>query len=164
MITVIAFAIFMVSSGLLKSQTLEIPITVAGNGVYYLNLQVNGIDVLFQYEQAARGLTLNSAVLNNLRRQGALGKSNNSQPQTNRNGAATWQVGQTVVLKSLKVGTGTLNNVQALVSQNSTSPTIGNEALSRLGQVQADFRSNKILIMTSGRANEKKSGGKGNKQ
>lgn len=110
------------------------------NGVYYVPVEVNGLNLRFVFDTGASAISISSAEVAVMVRQGlitnddVLGKSQMMDANGNVNEGAI------VNLKTVKIGELTLHNIKASVVDNIQAPLLfGQTALSKFGRVSIDY-------------------------
>lgn len=110
------------------------------NGVYYVPIEVNGLNLRFIFDTGASSILISSAEAVVMYRQGLITDEDvlgASQMQDATGGIST---GVVVNLRSVKIGGIILNNIQATVVDNIQAPLLlGQTALSKFGKVSLDY-------------------------
>ena len=113
---------------------------VKENGVYYVPIEVNGLNLRFIFDTGASSILLSSAEAMVMYRQGLISCDvilRSSQMQDASGGIST---GVVVNLRAVKIGDIMLHNVQATVVDNIQAPLLlGQTALSKFGKVSLDY-------------------------
>lgn len=113
---------------------------VKENGVYYVPIEVNGLNLRFIFDTGASSILLSSAEAMVMYRQGLISDDDilgSSQMQDASGGIST---GVVVNLRTVKIGDVMLHNVQAAVVDNIQAPLLlGQTALSKFGKVSLDY-------------------------
>lgn len=113
---------------------------VKENGVYYVPIEVNGLNLRFIFDTGASSISISSAEAAVMYRQGLITEDDilgASQMQDATGGIST---GVVVNLRSVKIGDIILNNIQATVVDNIQAPLLlGQTALSKFGKVSLDY-------------------------
>lgn len=113
---------------------------VKENGVYYVPIEVNGLNLRFIFDTGASSILLSSAEAMVMYRQGLISDDDilgSSQMQDASGGIST---GVVVNLRAVKIGDIMLHNVQATVVDNIQAPLLlGQTALSKFGKVSLDY-------------------------
>lgn len=113
---------------------------VKENGVYYVPIEVNGLNLRFIFDTGASSISISSAEAVVMYRQGLITDDDilgASQMQDATGGIST---GVVVNLRSVKIGDIILNNIQATVVDNIQAPLLlGQTALSKFGKVSLDY-------------------------
>lgn len=113
---------------------------VKDNGVYYVPIEVNGLNLRFIFDTGASSISLSSAEAIVMYRQGLIADDDilgSSQMQDATGGIST---GVVVNLRTVKIGDIVLNNIQATVVDNIQAPLLlGQTALSKFGKVSLDY-------------------------
>lgn len=113
---------------------------VKENGVYYVPIEVNGLNLRFIFDTGASSISISSAEAAVMYRQGLITEDDilgASQMQDATGGIST---GVIVNLRSVKIGDIILNNIQATVVDNIQAPLLlGQTALSKFGKVSLDY-------------------------
>lgn len=113
---------------------------VEENGVYYVPIEVNGLNLRFIFDTGASSVLISSAEAVVMYRQGLITDEDilgASQMQDATGGIST---GVVVNLRSVKIGGIILNDIQATVVDNIQAPLLlGQTALSKFGKVSLDY-------------------------
>ena len=113
---------------------------VKENGVYYVRIEVSGLNLRFIFDTGASSISISSAEAAVMYRQGLITEDDilgASQMQDATGGIST---GVIVNLRSVKIGDIILNNIQATVVDNIQAPLLlGQTALSKFGKVSLDY-------------------------
>ena len=113
---------------------------VKENGVYYVPIEVNGLNLRFIFDTGASSISISSAEAAVMYRQGLITEDDilgASQMQDATGGIST---GVVVNLRTVKVGDIVLNNIQATVVDNIQAPLLlGQTALAKFGKISIDY-------------------------
>lgn len=115
------------------------------NGVYFVPVEINGIPMEFIFDTGASDITLSATEAVFLFKQGKLTEADirGTQQYTIADGSIA--EGTVVILKTVRLGNRTLQNVQASIVHNIEAPLLmGQSALSRFGKITIDYENNEI--------------------
>lgn len=110
------------------------------NGVYYVPVEVNGLNLKFIFDTGASAISISSAEVAVMYRQGFISQEDvlGTSQMMDANGDIT--EGTVVNLRTVKIGDLTLHNIQASVEDNMQAPLLfGQSALSKFGKVSIDY-------------------------
>ncbi len=110
------------------------------NGVYYVPVEVNGLNLKFVFDTGASAISISSAEVAVMYRQGLITQDDviGTSQMMDANGDIT--EGAIVNLRTVKIGDITLHNIQASVEDNMQAPLLfGQSALSKFGKVSIDY-------------------------
>lgn len=110
------------------------------NGVYYVPVEVNGLNLKFIFDTGASAISISSAEVAVMYRQGLISQEDvlGTSQMMDANGDIT--EGAVVNLRTVKIGDLTLHNIQASVEDNMQAPLLfGQSALSKFGKVSIDY-------------------------
>lgn len=114
-------------------------------GVYIVPVEINGIPMEFIFDTGASDITLSATEALFLYKQGKLTDEDFRGTQQYRIADGSLAEGTVVILKTVKIGTKTLQNVQASIVHNMKAPLLmGQSALSRFGKITIDYNNNEI--------------------
>lgn len=115
------------------------------NGVYMVPITVNGINLKFVFDTGASAISISTAEVAVMYKQGLL--TNDDVVGTQQFVDATGSVseGAIINLKTVTIGDITLHNVKASVVDNIEAPLLlGQTALSKFGKISIDYNNNTI--------------------
>lgn len=110
------------------------------NGIYYVPVEVNGLNLKFVFDTGASAISISSAEVAVMYRQGLITQDDvlGTSQMMDANGDIT--EGAIVNLRTVKIGDITLHNIQASVEDNMQAPLLfGQSALSKFGKVSIDY-------------------------
>lgn len=114
-------------------------------GVYLVPITVNGLNLRFILDTGASNISLSSAEALVMMRQGKLLKNDIVGQQQFHDATGGVLTGTIVILRTVKIGEITLENVEASVVDNIQAPLLlGQTALSKFGRVTIDYNNNTI--------------------
>lgn len=114
-------------------------------GVYLVPIVVNGLNLDFIFDTGASSISISAAEATVMARQGKITDDDVvGQAQfSDANGDVS--VGTVILLKTVKIGDITLENVEASVVDNIQAPLLlGQTALAKFGKVTIDYNNNTI--------------------
>jgi len=115
------------------------------NGVYYVPVNVNGLDLNFIFDTGASDISISSAEALVMLRNGKLTDEDFVGEMPFQDATGTVSVGSVVILRTVKIGDATIENVEATVVDNIQAPLLlGQTALSKFGRVAIDYDNNII--------------------
>ena len=115
------------------------------NGVYYIPITVDGIDMEFVFDTGASAISISSVEAALLLKQGELTRDDVLGQQQMVDATGRISVGAVVNLKTVTIGEVTLRNVEATVVDNIGAPLLlGQSALSKFGKISIDYDNNTI--------------------
>lgn len=110
------------------------------NGVYYVPVEVNGLNLRFVFDTGASAISISSAEVAVMYRQGLITQDDVLGTSQMMDANGNISEGAVVNLKTVKIGEITLHNIQASVVDNIQAPLLfGQSALSKFGSVSIDY-------------------------
>ena len=117
------------------------------NGVYYVPIKVNGVDMEFIFDTGASDITISLVEAMFLYKQGTLTDEDIIGSQYYQTADGNIHEGTVINLKTVQIADKTLNNVRASVVDNMDAPLLlGQSALSKFGTVSIDYSNNTITF------------------
>ena len=118
---------------------------VRRNGVLFLPIEVNGVNMEFIFDTGASDIVMSAAEAIFLYRQGKLTDEDIIGVQQYRIADGSITEGTVISLKQVKIGDKMLLNVRASIVDNLDAPLLlGQSALSMFGKVSIDFERNEV--------------------
>lgn len=115
------------------------------NGVYMVPITVNGINMKFIFDTGASAISISTAEVAMLYKQGLLTDNDVMGTQQFVDATGKVSVGAIINLKTVTIGDITLHNVEASVVDNIAAPLLlGQSALSKFGKISIDYNDNII--------------------
>lgn len=115
------------------------------DGVYMVPVEINGISMEFIFDTGASDIMLSATEAVFLYKQGKLSQEDILGTRKYQIADGTIAEGTVIILKNVRIGNKTLNNVQASVVNNIGAPLLmGQSALSRFGKITIDYNNNEI--------------------
>lgn len=115
------------------------------NGVYFVPITVNGLNLDFVFDTGASSISLSSAEATVMLRQGKITDDDIVGQNQFQDATGSISVGTVVLLRTVQIGDITLENVEASVVDNIQAPLLlGQTALSKFGKVTIDYNNNTI--------------------
>ena len=110
------------------------------NGVYKIPTEVNNISMKFIFDTGASTISISETEALYLYKQGAINEEDILGSVYFQDATGNISEGTEINLKSVKIGSHTINNVKASVVHNLQAPLLlGQSALSRFGKVTIDY-------------------------
>jgi len=117
------------------------------NGVRYVWIEINGIKLRFVLDTGASNIVISSAEASVLIRQGTLDSGDFLRTGFFQDATGDITEGQIINLKTIKIGSKVLKNVEAVVFDNPNAPLLlGQTALERFGTISIDNKKNQIEL------------------
>jgi len=114
-------------------------------GVYLVPITVNGLSLDFIFDTGASSISLSSAEAMVMLRQGQITQDDIVGQQQFQDATGGVSVGTIVLLRTVKIGDITLENVEASIVDNIQAPLLlGQTALAKFGKVTIDYNHNTI--------------------
>lgn len=114
-------------------------------GVYFVPIKVNGLDLKFIFDTGASSICLSSAEALVMLRQGHITKDDIVGQQQFQDATGGISVGTIIRLHTVQIGDITLENVEANIVDNIQAPLLlGQTALAKFGKVTIDYNHNTI--------------------
>ncbi len=115
------------------------------NGVYYIPVRLNGVDMEVIFDTGAADIVISSVEALFLLKQGKLSEEDIEGQAYYGIADGSVAVGTVINLKSVEIGNRVLNNVQATVVDNVEAPLLlGQSALAQFGRVSINYNDNTI--------------------
>ena len=115
------------------------------DGVYYVPIIVNGLDLKFIFDTGASSICISAAEAAVMVRQGKITEDDILGQQQFQDATGGISVGTIIRLRTVNIGGVVLHNVEANVVDNIQAPLLlGQTALSKFGKVTIDFNNNTI--------------------
>lgn len=115
------------------------------NGVYMVPVEINGVMMEFIFDTGASDITISATEAIFLYKQGKLSDMDIKGVREYEIADGTIAEGTVINLKRVRIGNKTLENVEASVMHNLSSPLLmGQSALSRFGRITVDYNRNEI--------------------
>lgn len=110
------------------------------NGVYYVPITVNGLNLRFIFDTGASSILISSVEAAVMYRQGLITQDDILGQAQMEDASGNISTGAVVNLKEVEIGDLTLHNVEATVVDNMQAPLLfGQTALSKFGKVSIDY-------------------------
>lgn len=115
------------------------------NGVYFIPVRLNGVDMEVVFDTGASDIVISSVEALFLLKQGKLSEEDIEGQAYYGIADGSVAVGTVINLKSVEIGNRVLKNVQATVVDNVEAPLLlGQSALARFGKVSINYNDNTI--------------------
>jgi len=116
-------------------------------GIYLVPVEINGVPMDFIFDTGASDITMSLAEALFLYRQNKLSDSDFRGVRQYQIADGSIAEGTIVILKTVKIGNRTLNNVEASIVHNLEAPLLmGQSALSRFGKITIDYNKAEITF------------------
>lgn len=110
------------------------------NGIYYVPIIVNGLNLDFVFDTGASDISLSAAEATVMVRQGKITEDDVVGQARFSDANGDVSVGTVVILKTVQIGDIVLENVEATVVDNIQAPLLlGQTALAKFGKVTIDY-------------------------
>ena len=115
------------------------------DGVYYVPIKVNGLDLKFIFDTGASSISLSSAEALVMIRQGLISEEDIVGQEQFQDATGGISAGTKIRLRTIEIGNVILRNVEATIVDNIQAPLLlGQTALSKFGKVTIDYNKNTI--------------------
>lgn len=109
------------------------------NGVYYVPVKVNGINMEFIFDTGASDVSISLTEALFLFKNGKLAKSDILGKQYFTDATGSISSGTKIIIRDLQIGKKTIHNIEATIVNNKNAPLlIGQSALQKLGKIIFD--------------------------
>jgi aspartyl protease family protein len=117
------------------------------NGVRYVWIEVNGIRLRFIFDTGASNICISSIEASVLYRQGTLQKEDILDKEYFQDATGRISEGTKVNLRTVKIGSITLENIEATVVDNVNAPLLlGQSVLENFGKIEIDNDKGQIIF------------------
>lgn len=117
------------------------------NGVRYIWVEVNGINLRFIFDTGASSISISSAEATVLFKQGTLTEQDILDVEYFQDATGNISAGTIINLQEVKIGNISLENVRASVVDNVNAPLLlGQSVLERFGSIEIDNYNNVIIF------------------
>lgn len=117
------------------------------NGVRYIWVEINGINLKFIFDTGASSICISSAEASVLFRQGTLDEEDIIGSEYFQDATGRISEGAKINLRTVKIGNTILENVEATVIDNIDAPLLlGQSVLERFGRIEIDNENNEIIF------------------
>jgi len=117
------------------------------NGVKYVNIKINGIQLKFIFDTGASDICISPAEVSVLYRQGTLKKEDILDVQYFQDATGEISAGTKINLREVQIGDRVLRNVSATVINNIDAPLLlGQSLLERFGSIEIQNENNIIIL------------------
>lgn len=130
-----------------KIETVTIPMTPKGSGIYEVACKVNDLRLNFIFDTGASDISISQTEALFMLKNGYLNSTDIGSNQRYMDANGDIEIGTKIVLRKVEFGGLILKNVAASVVNNKTAPLLfGQSALSKYGKIIIDNRKNTITI------------------
>lgn len=117
------------------------------NGVKYIWVEINGLNLKFIFDTGASSICISSAEATVLYKQGTLKKEDILDVEYFQDATGKISAGTKVNLKTVKIGDRVLHNIKAIIIDNNQAPLLlGQSALENFGRITIDYKNNLIIF------------------
>jgi aspartyl protease family protein len=117
------------------------------NGVKYVWIEINGIRLRFIFDTGASNICISPAEASVLYRQGTLRKEDILDTQYFQDATGRISEGTKINLRTVKIGSKNLENIEATVIDNSSAPLLlGQSVLENFGKIEIDNENGEIIF------------------
>jgi aspartyl protease family protein len=117
------------------------------NGVKYVWVEINGIKLRFVFDTGASSICISSIEAALLFKQGTLEEDDIIESQYFQDATGKISQGTKINLKTVKIGTLTLTNIEATVVDNINAPLLlGQTAFKSFSKIEIDNIANEIIL------------------
>lgn len=117
------------------------------NGVRYVWVEINGINLKFIFDTGASSICISSAEATVLFRQGTLTEEDIIGSQSFQDATGQISEGTKINLRTVKIGNIVLENVEATVIDNVNAPLLlGQTVLEQFGKIEIDNEKGEIIF------------------
>jgi aspartyl protease family protein len=115
------------------------------SGVYFVPVEINGVALEFIFDTGASDIIISATEALFLYKQGKLKDEDIKGTSQYQLADGTIAEGTVITLRTVRIGTKTLENVKASIVHNMGAPLlIGQSAMSRFGKITIDYTNNEI--------------------
>jgi aspartyl protease family protein len=109
------------------------------DGVYQIPIDIDGIPMHFIFDTGAGMISISETEANFLNKQGKISKEDFVGSANFSNAEGNVSEGTIIILKTVRIGTRILNNIQASVVHNQKAPLLfGQSAMEKFGKISID--------------------------
>ena len=117
------------------------------NGVLVVPVKVNGVQMSFIFDTGASDITISQTEAQFLAKQGLLTEKDIIGTQQYQIADGSMSEGTIILLREVKIGDRTINDVKASVIKSQNAPLLlGQTALSQFGKVSLDYKNGYIIF------------------
>ncbi len=130
-----------------KAETVTIPMTPKGSGIYEVSCKVNDLRLNFIFDTGASDISISQTEALFMLKNGYLNSTDIGSNQRYMDANGDIEIGTKIILRKVEFGGLVLKNVSASVVNNKTAPLLfGQSALSKYGKIIIDNQKNTITI------------------
>lgn len=130
-----------------QEETVTIPMTPKGSGVYEVSCKVNDLRLNFIFDTGASDISISRTEAQFMLKNGYLNTTDIGGTQNYMDANGDIEVGTKVILRKVELGGLILKNVSASVINNKNAPLLfGQSALSKYGKIVIDNQKNTLTI------------------
>jgi aspartyl protease family protein len=117
------------------------------NGVRYVWIEINGLNLKFIFDTGASNICISSAEAAVLYRQGTLTNDDILSTEFFQDATGKISEGTEINLRTVKIGNVVLENIKATIIDNPNAPLLlGQTVLERFGNIEIDNINNRIIL------------------
>jgi aspartyl protease family protein len=117
------------------------------NGVRYVWIEINGLNLKFIFDTGASNICISSAEAAVLYRQGTLTNDDILSTEFFQDATGKISEGTEINLRTVKIGNVVLENIKATIIDNPNAPLLlGQTILERFGNIEIDNTNNRIIL------------------
>jgi aspartyl protease family protein len=117
------------------------------NGVRYVWIEINGLNLKFIFDTGASNICISSAEAAVLYRQGTLTNDDILSTEYFQDATGKISEGTEINLRTVKIGNVVLENIKATIIDNPNAPLLlGQTVLERFGNIEIDNTNNRIIL------------------
>lgn len=117
------------------------------NGIYKIPIEINGSSMTFIFDTGASIISISNTEAMFLYKQGTLTDDDILGKESFQDATGQISEGTIINLKTVKIGSKVLHNVQASVVHNNNAPILfGQSALAKFGKISIDYNRNEITF------------------
>jgi clan AA aspartic protease (TIGR02281 family) len=130
-----------------KVETVTIPMTPKGSGIYEVSCKVNDLRLNFIFDTGASDISISQTEALFMLKNGYLNSTDIGSNQRYMDANGDIEIGTKIIFRKVEFGGLILKNVSASVVNNKTAPLLfGQSALSKYGKIIIDNQKNTITI------------------
>jgi clan AA aspartic protease (TIGR02281 family) len=130
-----------------KVETVTIPMTPKGSGIYEVSCKVNDLRLNFIFDTGASDISISQTEALFMLKNGYLNASDIGSNQRYMDANGDIEIGTKIIFRKIEFGGLVLKNVSASVVNNKTAPLLfGQSALNKYGKIIIDNQKNTITI------------------
>ncbi|MBN1330963.1 MAG: retroviral-like aspartic protease family protein [Candidatus Heimdallarchaeota archaeon] len=117
------------------------------NGIYQIPVEINGVKMFFIFDTGAGLISISVTEANFLYKQGKLSSEDIVGEANFSDANGDISEGTIIILRTVKIGNRTLQNIEASVVHNLNAPLLmGQSALEKFGKISIDYQRGEITF------------------